>query len=125
MTIILHLPACSMVIRSGVVAAGLSGFYVQFFNGLIVILALSAIDGTRSATGRAGRRCVSALKLRRSGVGGFLREQRVAGQEPQEIVAQVLNLHAGRLQHLGIAGRVQEVEDRDAAARLQHANKLG
>ena len=29
-----------MVIRSGVVAAGLSGFYVQFFNGLIVILAL-------------------------------------------------------------------------------------
>ena len=27
-------------IQSGVVAAGLSGFYVQFFNGLIIILAL-------------------------------------------------------------------------------------
>ena len=27
-------------IQSGVVAAGLSGFYVQFFNGLIIILSL-------------------------------------------------------------------------------------
>ena len=27
-------------IQSGIVAAGLSGFYVQFFNGLIIILAL-------------------------------------------------------------------------------------
>jgi ribose/xylose/arabinose/galactoside ABC-type transport system permease subunit len=27
-------------IQSGIVAAGLSGFYVQFFNGLIIVLAL-------------------------------------------------------------------------------------
>ncbi|TIR93769.1 MAG: ABC transporter permease, partial [Mesorhizobium sp.] len=27
-------------IQTGVVAAGLSGFYVQFFNGLIIILSL-------------------------------------------------------------------------------------
>ena len=27
-------------IQSGIVAAGLSGFYVQFFNGLIIILSL-------------------------------------------------------------------------------------
>ena len=27
-------------IQSGIVAAGLSGFFVQFFNGLIIILAL-------------------------------------------------------------------------------------
>jgi ribose/xylose/arabinose/galactoside ABC-type transport system permease subunit len=27
-------------IQSGVVAAGLGGFYVQFFNGLMIILAL-------------------------------------------------------------------------------------
>jgi len=27
-------------IQTGVVAAGLTGFYVQFFNGLIIILSL-------------------------------------------------------------------------------------
>jgi simple sugar transport system permease protein len=27
-------------IQSGIIAAGLTGFYVQFFNGLIIILAL-------------------------------------------------------------------------------------
>ena len=39
-------------IQSGIVAAGLSGFYVQFFNGLIIILALLAIAGTRSGIDR-------------------------------------------------------------------------
>jgi len=32
-------------IQSGIVAAGLSGFYVQFFNGLIIILALLFAGG--------------------------------------------------------------------------------
>ena len=49
-------------IQSGIVAAGLSGFYVQFFNGLIIVLALlraslepealSIRDTGRSITGR-------------------------------------------------------------------------
>ena len=33
-------PPIVSIIQSGIIAAGLTGFYVQFFNGLIIILTL-------------------------------------------------------------------------------------
>ncbi len=40
-------------IQTGIVGAGLSGFYVQFFNGLIIILSLLGHRWNQSATGDA------------------------------------------------------------------------
>jgi hypothetical protein len=51
----------------------------------------------------------------RSRPGGFLREQRMAGQKPQEIGPQVPNLHPRTPQDFGVAGGVQEIEDGHAA----------
>ena len=53
-------------IQSGIVAAGLSGFYVQFFNGLIIILALLELE----------ERCASLLERPRRRVGNRTDEAR-------------------------------------------------
>src|SRR6516165_920069 len=62
-----------------------------------------------------------------SGIGGlwFLRQERAAPETPEEIGAQEPYGQAALAQQLLVAGRVQEIEKDDAAARLQHAHEFG